>query len=196
MLTLFKWSIQDYHHLIEQGFLEEKKIELLDGNLVIIPPESPLHSYINRTSAEYLRRALKGLALVIEAHPITLSCSEPEPDIAIVAPPQKRYQERHPQAEDIFWLIEISNTTQDYDLNQKKQVYAAEGVKEYWVADVSKRQLTVFRKPINEDYTLQQIYSTGIISAEAFPQIELSIQELFDWSSLTKSAPLTKDNDL
>jgi Uma2 family endonuclease len=122
MVTLLKWTVQDYHHLIEQGLLDGKKVELLDGNLVTMPPEGPLHSYTTNTVADYLRQNLHGLALVREAHPITLSQSEPEPDIAIVLPPQGRYKEKHPQADDIFWLMEIASSTQAYDLNDKKQI--------------------------------------------------------------------------
>lgn len=120
MVTLLKWTVPDYHHLIEQGLLDGKKVELLDGDLVTMAPEGPLHSYTTTTVADYLRQNLHGLALVREAHPITLSQSEPEPDIAIVLAPQERYKERHPQADDIFWLIEIANSTQAYDLNDKK----------------------------------------------------------------------------
>lgn len=181
MVTLLKWTIEDYHQLINQGLLDQKRVELLDGNIVIMAPESPLHSYVAHTSTEYLRQKLKGLAVVRESHPVTLNHSEPEPDLAIVRPLDSQYKNRHPCAEDIFWLIEISNTTQEYDLNQKKQVYAIEGIKEYWVADVGSCQLIVFREPINGDYALQQTYSARSIRAEAFPQIELSIQAMFGW---------------
>lgn len=181
MVTLLKWTVQDYHQLINQGLLAGKNVELLNGDLVTMPPEGPLHSYTNRTSVDYLRQALNTVALVIEAHPITLSSSEPEPDVAIVLPPQERYKERHPRADDIFWLIEIANSTKAYDLNEKKQIYAQEGIPEYWVADLTNRQLFVFREPQNRDYNLQKIYSEGIIFSQAFPEVKLSVQEMFRW---------------
>lgn len=68
MVTLLKWTVPDYHHLIEQGLLEGKKVELLDGNLVTMAPEGPLHSYTTNTVADYLRQNLHGLAVVREAH--------------------------------------------------------------------------------------------------------------------------------
>ncbi|MBE9204434.1 Uma2 family endonuclease [Synechocystis salina LEGE 06099] len=181
MVTLLKWTVPDYHHLIEQGLLDGKKVELLDGNLVTMAPEEPLHSYTTNTVADYLRQNLHGIALVREAHPITLSQSEPEPDIAIVLPSQERYREKHPQAEDIFWLMEIAHSTQAYDLNDKKQIYAQEGIPEYWVADLTNRQLFVFRAPDNGDYRLQQTYSDGIICSQAFPDIKISVQEMLHW---------------
>ncbi|MFM1841537.1 MAG: hypothetical protein RLZZ490_268 [Cyanobacteriota bacterium] len=181
MVTLLKWTVQDYHHLVDQGLLSGKNVELLDGNIVTMPPEGPLHSYTTHTSADYLRQKLKGLALVREAHPITLSNSEPEPDIAVVVPPQERYKERHPQAQDIFWLVEIANSTQAYDLNDKKRIYAQAGIPEYWVADLTNRQLFVFRTPDNGDYCLQHTYSGGMIHSQAFSEIKISVQEMFRW---------------
>jgi Uma2 family endonuclease len=181
MATLLKWTVPDYHHLIDQGLLDGKNVELLDGNLVTMPPEGPLHSYSASTSADYLRQKLQGIALVREAHPITLKNSEPEPDVAIIVPPHERYKERHPKAEDIFWLIEIANSTQAYDLKEKKHIYAQECIREYWVADLTNRQLFVFREPDNGDYKLQQTYSGGIISSQAFPNTKLSVQDMFHW---------------
>jgi len=62
------------------------------------------------------------LALVSEAHPITLPDSEPEPDIAIARLPESRSDDRHPAPDDIFWLIKIANRTLNQDLNEKKNM--------------------------------------------------------------------------
>ncbi|MDG2991161.1 Uma2 family endonuclease [Candidatus Synechococcus calcipolaris G9] len=181
MPTLLKWTIEAYHRLIDQEVLAEKKVELLDGDIVIMPPESPLHSYTTRKSTDYLRQKFQNTALIIESHPITLSTSEPEPDITVAIPPQERYKERHPTPNDIFWIIEISNVTLAYDLNDKKRVYAQAGISEYWVVDLNARQVFIFRDPSQSDYQTQQTLSTGVIIPQAFPKLELSILELFHW---------------
>jgi Uma2 family endonuclease len=168
MKTLMKWSLEDYHNLIDNGLLADKNVELLEGELIEMSPESPLHSYITRTGTQYLREKLKGLALIIEAHPITLSNSEPEPDITIVKPLSHGYKNRHPFAEDIFWLIEISNKTLNYDLNDKKRIYAKEGIKEYWVADINNRQIHVFLNPENNDYSVSKIYQKALSKLKLF----------------------------
>lgn len=181
MKTLMKWSLKDYHNLINNGLLTDKNVELLEGELIEMPPESPLHSYITRTSTQYLREKLKGLALVIEAHPITLTNSEPEPDIAIVKSHSHNYKNRHPFSEDIFLLIEVSNKTLSYDLSEKKNIYAKEGIKEYWVVDINNRQIHVFFNPANNDYLVKNNLSTGIITPQFFPDLQLLIEELFSW---------------
>ncbi len=181
MKTLMKWSLKDYHDLIDNGLLADKNVELLEGELIEMPPESPLHSYITRTSTQYLREKLSGLALVIEAHPITLANSEPEPDIAIVKDHAHNYKNRHPFAEDIFLLIEISNKTLSYDLNEKKKIYAKEGIKEYWVVDINNHQIYVFFNPDNDDYLVKINISIGVINPQSFPNLELVIEHLFSW---------------
>ena len=181
MKTLMKLSLQDYHNLINNGVLDSKNIELLDGELVEMAPESPLHSYVTRSGADYLRQILRGLALVTEAHPITLTNSEPEPDLAIVKLPSTAYKNHHPFPEDIFWLIEISNKTLNYDLNDKKRIYAQEGITEYWVADINNRQVHIFLNPENADYQMTKIVSDGVIKSQAFPDLDFSIKHLFLW---------------
>lgn len=181
MKTLMKWSLEDYHNLIDNGVLAHKNVELLEGELVEMPPESPLHSYVTESGVNYLRRLLKGLALVKEAHPVTLINSEPEPDMAIVKLPSNQYKNRHPYSEDIFWLIEVSNKTLNYDLNDKKRIYAQEGIKEYWVADINNRQVHIFLTSENGDYQITKIVSEGIIKPQSFPNLELSINQLFLW---------------
>jgi len=181
MKTLMKWSLEDYHQLINNGVLCKKKVELLDGELIEMSPESPLHSYVTRSSSDYLRQALKRLARVIEAHPITLTNSEPEPDLAIVKLSPTDYKHHHPFPEDIFWLIEISNKTLNYDLNDKRKIYAQDGIIEYWVADINNRQVHIFLNPKDGDYQTTKIVSEGVIKTQTFPTIDLSIQHLFSW---------------
>ena len=181
MKTLMKLSLEDYHNLINHGLLADKNVELLEGELIEMSPESPLHRYITSSGADYLREILQGMALVIEAHPITLTNSEPETDIAIVKLPRHQYKHRHPYPEDIFWLIEVSNQTLNYDLNEKKKVYAQEGIQEYWVADINNSQVHIFLNPEKDDYQTTKIVSDGIIKPQSFPHLELSIKQLFLW---------------
>ncbi len=113
-----------------------------------------------------------------EAHPITLSDSEPEPDLAIVHPPNARYKTCHPRAEDIFWLIEIADSTLDKDLGSKQKIYAQANIPEYWVMNVQQHQIIVLRDPQADTYQIQQRYTHGTIAAIAFPAIELSVDPL------------------
>lgn len=180
MVSRTKWTVADYHRLIDTGILDERRLELIQGDLIEMSPESPLHSHFSSGVAEYLRFSLQGLAYVREAHPITLSDSEPSPDVTIVRLPRSRYRQQHPTAQDIFWLVEISNTTLAYDLNEKKQIYAQGGIQEYWFIELLQQQIYVFRQPLESDYQSQIIVRQGIITPLSFPDIQLSVSRLFN----------------
>ncbi|MEM7593336.1 MAG: Uma2 family endonuclease [Cyanobacteria bacterium P01_A01_bin.83] len=125
MTTSGKWSVDDYHLMLASGVLNNRAVELIAGEIIEVSPETPLHRFTNDSIAEYLRTLLQGKAKVFESHPITLDNSEPEPDISIVRLPNTNYLNHHPYPKDIYWLVEISSTTLEYDLNQKKQIPAS-----------------------------------------------------------------------
>lgn len=174
-----KWSLQDYHQMIEVGLLDERKVELVNGEIIEMSPEGAPHSSYCGEIAEYLRRILGDRAKVREAHPITLANnSEPEPDIAIVRNRPTLYRDRHPDPEDIFWLIEIANSTLAKDLGMKKDLYADAGIAEYWVLNLQTLTLVVFRNLTNTSYLSTTSFTTGMISPLAFPDLSIDIQQL------------------
>lgn len=177
--TLARWSVDDYHHMIEAGILAERHVELLSGEIVEMTPESPFHTVYEEGLANYLRTRLKDRAWIREAHPITLADSEPEPDIAVVRLPWFQYSQHHPFSEDIFWLIEISDSTLSKDLNEKQRIYAQAGILEYWVVDVKARRVIVFREPEGTRYRIQLEYTTGQIAPLAFPDVAVPIEKIF-----------------
>jgi Uma2 family endonuclease len=178
MTTLAKWSVEDYHRMIESGVLNNRSVELLAGEIVEMSPEGPLHSSTNDNVAEYLRELLRGVARIREAHPITLENSEPEPDIAVVRLTNTNYSERHPYPEDIYWLVELSNTTLEEDLGRKKRIYANAGINEYWVINLKTTEIIVFREPSGNDYKTKFTVNEGSITPIAFPNIQIEVNTL------------------
>ncbi|MEL6580189.1 MAG: Uma2 family endonuclease [Cyanobacteria bacterium J06621_12] len=178
MTALAKWSIAEYHKMIEARILGDRNIQLIDGELIEISPEGIIHAAYGGNMADYLRQLLLGKAWIREAHPITIDNSEPEPDIAIVKLPKSKYFENHPISQDILWLIEISDTTLAYDLNKKKKIYAAADISEYWVADVKSKKLTVFTQPQNGNYLAQSEFTKGSIQLRV-SGMSMSVEKLF-----------------
>lgn len=175
--TLMRWTIEDYHRLVDAGVLSNRRVELINGNLVEMAPEGAPHSHTTQSGADYLRQCLSGKALVRDAHPITLSTSEPEPDIAVVKLPRSRYKTRHPYPEDILFLVEVSKSTLAYDLNEKKQIYAEVAIPEYWVADVVDQKIYVFRELQAGVYTAEVVFKTGVIKPLAFPDVSVRVND-------------------
>lgn len=174
-----KWSVTDYHHMIDSGLLDERQVELIAGEILEMSPEGLEHTFHCDDIAEYLRWQLQGLAKVRESHPITLpDHSEPELDIAIVKLPADQYRRRHPHPEDIYWLIEVANTTLPKDLGLKQELYAAAGIPEYWVVDQQHAELVVFRDGSADGYRSEARYRSGSIYPLAFSEVELDVRRL------------------
>ncbi|MUL34911.1 Uma2 family endonuclease [Gloeocapsopsis dulcis] len=179
METLAKWTVDDYHQMIASGILDNRRVELLAGEIHEMTPEAPLHTFCGGSLADYFRDRLNRQALVREARPITLTnSSEPEPDIAIVRGSWSDYRDRHPGANDIL-VVEISNSSLTKDLEQKQPIYAAAGIQEYWILDLTTLQLIVFRDPQGNVYQSRQDIKTGIVSPLGFPEITISVEQLF-----------------
>ncbi len=175
---IYKWSIDEWHELVNSGVLEGKPVELLEGNIVEMSPEGIEHSYTNRSVVKYLRRLLADLAEVIQAQPITLDNSEPEPDVTIVRLPEEEYKHHHPYSQDIYWLIEVSNRTLKKDLKQKIITYARNGIPEYWVIDLVNKKLIVHTQPQDSSYLQIVEYQSGKVIPQAFPNISLDLDQL------------------
>ena len=179
-VTTAKWTIEEYHQLVEAGILDDKRVELLEGIIVDMPPEGMPHAVYCSESASYLRELLGNRAAVREGHPITLpNDSEPEPDIAIVRAPSRQYLTHHPYPADVFWLIEYANSTLKKDLNEKKRVYAEAGIGEYWVVNLQTSELIVFRDLDRDVYQSQTRLVTGNISPLSFPDLQINVSKLF-----------------
>jgi Uma2 family endonuclease len=88
------------------------------------------------------------------------------------------YREHHPYPNNIFWLIEYSNSSLTKDLEVKTKIYAAAGIPEYWVINLRTMQLIVFRQPTSEGYQYEEIITQPGINPLAFPEITVSVQKL------------------
>lgn len=178
-LSITKWTIDDYHRLIESGFLTDRPVELLNGMIVNMAPEGTSHAYFSDRFANQLRRRLGDRAQIREAKPITLpNDSEPEPDIAVVRSLDAVYLNHHPYPDDIFWVIEYANSSLNKDLDIKSQVYAAAAIEEYWVVDLKHQQLVVFRSPKDGVYQQQITLKSGAIAPLAFEDCAIEVGQL------------------
>ena len=181
ILTTAKWKVEDYHRMIAAGILAGRHVELLNGEVVEMAPEGESHAYSSDEAGEYLIYLLSERAKVRQGKPITLpqSNSEPEPDIAIVQRLGRDYREHHPYPENIFWLIEYSDSSLSKDLEVKSKVYAEVGIPEYWVIKLRTMQLIVFRVATAEGYQSTETLTQGEINPLAFPDVAVSIERLF-----------------
>ncbi|MEM9008982.1 MAG: Uma2 family endonuclease [Cyanobacteria bacterium P01_F01_bin.86] len=175
-LVTAKWSLEEYHRMIEAGILSDRRVELLQGEIVEMAPEGEPHAHLSSDAADYIREVLRGQVKVREEKPITLpDASEPEPDIAVVQNLGDIYLEHHPYPENIFWVIEYADSSLTKDLEFKRQIYAEAGIREYWVINLKRMELVVFSEIIAGCYQRKKTLTNGNISPTAFPETALAV---------------------
>jgi Uma2 family endonuclease len=148
---ILRLSIEQYHAMIQAGILtDDDSVELLEGWLVFKMPKNPPHRATTRLVRTALENILPRGWYVDSQEPITLSNSEPEPDIVVVRGDTRQYLDRHPGAEDIALIIEVSDTTLQRDRTVKKRIYARAGIAIYWIVNLVEEQVEVYSQPIVE----------------------------------------------
>jgi Uma2 family endonuclease len=180
-VTLAKWTLKQYHQMIETGVLAERHVELLNGEIVEMPSEGIEHAQGSTDARDIFYEKLRGRAIVRDAKPITLPehASEPEPDLAIVEPLREVYKDQHhPYPENIYLLVEYSATSLAKDKETKRRLYAQAGILEYWIVNLQDRQVIVHREAEDGDYRSVQTLTTGSVTLLAFPDVPIGLSEL------------------
>lgn len=177
-VTLTRWTLDDYHRMIEAGLFVNRRVELLNGLVVEMAPEGPDHADLSTDADELFVEQAQGRYRVRVAKPMTIAAtgSEPEPDIALVK--RKSYRQGHPAPADVYLIIEFSNTTLAKDTDEKRRVYAAAGIQDYWVANLKDGELIIYRQPIDGDYQVEQRLRQGAVAPLAFPDITVAVDSL------------------
>ena len=142
-------TVDDFAKMCEVGiFSAEDRVELIDGELVEMPPMGPPHSGIVNRLAKVLILRLGDTADVrIQSSVLLSTYTQPEPDLAVVRPDLDQYLQRHPVPQDILIAIEVADSSLTYDREQKMPRYAAAGVPEAWLVNMRARTITVYTDP-------------------------------------------------
>jgi len=159
-LGLWRFSVDKYHGLIESGVLDEDTpVELLEGWLVEKMSKNPPHSVATNLVRRFLERVGIADTFINSQEPITLSTSEPEPDLSLIRGFERDYVSRHPYPADVVLAVEVANTSLKRDSTWKKRVYASAGIQQYWILNLESRQLEVYTNPQLEAYCVERAYS-------------------------------------
>jgi Uma2 family endonuclease len=151
--AVFPLSVEFYHQAGELGLITED-VELLDGNLVKKMSKSSLHSWLVHFLFRLLDRHLPPELFLRKEEPLTLDRSEPEPDLSVVLRVADDYRSRHPLTAEL--VIEVAVSTVEVD-RQKAGIYAAAGVKEYWIVIPESKTVEVHRDPADGAYRAKSI---------------------------------------
>ena len=180
--SLRSWTVDEYYQMAKTGILHpDEKVELIAGQILRnMTPQGSFHAAAITRTNRLLNQPTQPRFLVRSQLPIHLdNRSEPEPAVALVKRDRLDYDDRHPKAEDVYLIIEIADSTLKTDLTLKKQIYAEANIADYWVLDLTKRQLYVYRQPTSEGYQQEQILSEqDNISPLFFSDLQFKIGEM------------------
>jgi Uma2 family endonuclease len=173
----YRWTVEEYEELGRTGFFNENdRVELLNGEIVIMSPIGYRHATAVTRLTNFLARRSGGRFDVSPQNPFNLDPrSQPQPDLTLLDPKCDKLP-RHPEPEEIFLIIEVSDSTVRYDRQDKCPAYAARRVREFWLLNLDENVLEVFREPAGPAYRDVRILApTETIAPLAFPDLELRV---------------------
>jgi Uma2 family endonuclease len=170
-------TVAQYHRLSEQAIISEST-ELLRGVIIEQMTKSPLHTYVVRLLVKWLESLGDATCHVRKEEPLTLSDSEPEPDVAVVVGTPEEYRTHHPCAAEL--VIEVAVATLELD-RAKADVYAAAGMPEYWIVVPEERAVEIFRDPSPEGYrtSFRHTDPDTLLRSSRLPQACIRLAHLF-----------------
>lgn len=179
-LKLRQITVEEYNQMIESGVFDENdQVELLNGAIVEKMPKGKKHSAATDRIAKFFDRRFNEYFFVRNQNPIWLSeYSEPEPDIVLAVLREDEYESSHPTPDEIYLILEVSDSTLNYDRNTKGEAYARAGISQYLVLNVQEKTLEDYREPGADGYGSKQTYRAGqTFNLVAFPDIYLNVSD-------------------
>jgi Uma2 family endonuclease len=178
-ISIRRFNVSEYYQMVQAGILsEDERVELLEGEVVAMNPIGSKHAAcVNRLNGLLSPLIAARQAIVLVQNPIHLSeYSEPQPDVVLVNYRDDFYEERHPGPADIILVIEVSDTSIEYDHTVKLPLYARAGIPAVWLVDLEAKNLTSYLDPSTEGYRQIRVYEPGdAINLYGLPGVQIMI---------------------
>lgn len=175
-------TVADYDRMGEAGiFGAGERVELIEGDIVDMAPIGSAHAGTVKYLIRAFNTAVGQQAIVAAQDPVVLGVhSEPQPDIALLRVRADFYRSSHPSPADILLIVEVTDTTPQYDLEVKVPLYALHGIPETWVVDLPSRVLRVFREPSSAGYRQVQAFERPeTLAPSSLPDAPIDLTGLF-----------------
>lgn len=176
-----QFTVAQYHQMVEAGILtEDDRVELIEGEIIEMSPIGRRHAACVNRLIRLFTNHLGDRVIVAAQNPVQLSDrSEPQPDITLLQPRADFYESGHPQPQDILLLVEVADTTVEFDREIKIPLYAKSGVREVWLVDLSQNAIAVYREPSLSGYgQVQQLQRGQKLTVQAIADVSLAVEEV------------------
>ena len=180
-VSRYKFDVRQYRAMAEAGVLKEnERVELIDGEIVAMSAAGPEHIASVNIGAELLFAGVRRRAIVSARSPIELDDRHrPEPDITLLRRRGDFYRSRMAGADDVFLVIEVADSSLEYDLRIKLALYARFGIPETWIANIRARTIEAYTNPVDGEYTTRRTFRPGqTVSPAAFPDVALPVADV------------------
>ncbi len=175
-----RFTREEYEQLIEQGYFRpDEKVELIDGILYEMSPQSIAHASGVYSSHEALRSVFSAGYAVRSQLPLALGFdSEPEPDVAVVLGNGRVLKNTHPST--AILILEVADSSLMKDRKLKASLYARAGIPEYWILNLVDWCLEVYREPKQGVYTSRTVLKEEDSVSPLFkPEASIAVADLF-----------------
>ena len=143
------WTRGEYYRMAEAGLFDGKHVELIEGQVIEMSPMGSPHRTAVILVGDILRNAFGSGYFVQTQSPLDLGAiSEPEPDVAVIRGDARDYANAHPVTAAL--IVEVAETSLDYDRASKASLYAKAGITDYWIVNLNDRQLEIHRNPVED----------------------------------------------
>ena len=177
-----RFTTEQYHLMHEVGvFQEGDRLELINGEITNMSPIGRKHVACIIRLDKLIQKKLGDRVMVSTQNSIYLDDnSQPQPDLAILKPRDDFYESGLPTPADILLIIEVADSSLDYDRHVKAPLYAAVGIPEMWLFDVNQKLIEGYTQPSRSGYKQIHRYDEGdTLSIIAFPDVTFNWHEMF-----------------
>jgi Uma2 family endonuclease len=176
-----RFTVDDCYKMVEAGILrEDERVELIRGEIIQMSPIGTRHAAaVDRGNRAFVRLAGDGAIVRIQSTTVLDEFCAPEPDIALLRPREDFYVHKHPAGPDILLIVEIADSSLEYDTSVKVEIYSILGVQEYWVADLRNNRLLAYSDSKGDGYlTVREFHRGDVLAPLLLPDCQLSIDIL------------------
>jgi Uma2 family endonuclease len=176
-----RFTADEYQRMGQVGILsEDDRVELIDGEIIAMTPIGTRHNACVSSGTRAFVRGAGDDAIVLPQGSVRLDrYSEPEPDLVLLRPRADFYASRHAGPEDILLIVEIADSSIDYDRDVKARIYAEKGIPEYWLVDLTTNALTRYSSPERGAFhSVEQFRRGQSIAPRLLPACSIAVDVL------------------
>ncbi len=173
-----RFTVDEYYRMAEAGILtEDDRVELLEGEVLQMPPIGSHHAGCVGRLTHILTSHLGNRAIVWVQNPVRLDAyNEPQPDATLLRTRDDFYTTGYPGPGDVLLIVEVAETTAAYDRSLKVPLYARFGIREVWLVDLNTETVEVYRGPSSGGYQdVRRLGRGETLSPTAFPDVAIPV---------------------